>query len=456
MAAGRFPVAVVAAGTAVVAVATIVALVAGPYARPTVLYPQPDLTPYIDFNMNDGTAGPLHNYHKLDFQLGKATASQEWLQYSLHHDGTLQQARGLPRRFLPPSPPGEGEAAASRGVVGSPQAGIVETKGNFFRDDSSLFGSNAPVSNQKEAISGQNMGDGISSKKMKSTTSSARKTTNSGGVVKKPSAYKKSCVDSTGAGTVSPCADDDADDFYCVDDSGKVVPCDGDYEYYCEDENGNEVPCDDFCFDENGKEVPCEDSKEEEEEKEAKKPEPSDFLRSIVKALSSEVMPPEASRVLKKSTNSVKAAKQELKEAATLKADASADEKHAQALEPRVAELEKYEEEKQEFAASAEELARKAEEEYEAEARQVKSMDDENSTPASDEWESGAGEYMKGAGGGHAALRHRLQRHLPILRVVNKLAQRMGALNDAAAHEGAQGTSKTAKSRGRHPRLRRT
>jgi len=449
MAAGRSPVAVVAAGTAVVAVATIVALVAGPYARPTVLYPQPGMTPYIDFNMNDGTAGPLHNYHKLDFQLGKATASQEWLQYSLHHDGTLQQARGgLPRRFLPPSPPGGGEA--SRGVdhAGSPKADIDETQGNFFRDDSSLFGSNAPVSNQKEAISGENM---------KSTTSSARKTTNSGGVVKKPSAYKKSCVDSTGAGTVSPCANDDADDFYCVDDSGKVVPCDGDYEYYCEDENGNEVPCDDFCFDENGKEVPCEDSKEEEEEeKEAKKPEPSDFLRSIVKALSTEVMPPEASRVLKKSTNSVKAAKQELKEAATLKADASADEKHAQALEPRVAELEKYEEEKQEFAASAEELARKAEEEYEAEARQVKSMDHENSTPASDEWESGAGEYMKGAGGGHAALRNRLQRHLPILRVVNKLAQRMGALNDAAAHEGAQGISKTAKSRGRHPRLRTT
>ena len=139
-------------------------------------------------------------------------------------------------------------------------------------------------------------------------------------------------------------------------------------------------------------------------------------------------MPAEASAVLKKSVNSVNAAKQELKEAAKLKAEAAVDQRRAKGLEGRVVELEHYQNDKHKFAENAEELAHKADEEYAAEEKQVKEMDAE---------EGGGLDFTKGAEG-DAALRHRLQRHLPLLRVVDKLAQRV-----------------VSQGRGRHPRFRR-
>ena len=152
-------------------------------------------------------------------------------------------------------------------------------------------------------------------------------------------------------------------------------------------------------------------------------------------------MPPDASRVLKESVKSVQAAKEELKAAAKLKAKAEADEEHAKRLQGREAELEEYQHEKQKFADSLEQIARKADDEYHAEEDQVLEMDGEarggdGGGLSGVATEGGAG---KSGGEGDAALRQRLQRHLPLLRVVDKLAQRVGTL----------------KGRGRHPRSQR-
>jgi len=147
----------------------------------------------------------------------------------------------------------------------------------------------------------------------------------------------------------------------------------------------------------------------------------------------SEEMPAKASRVLEKSVKSVTAAKLELTEAAKLKAGASIDEKRAKGLQHRVAELEEYQHEKETFADEAKELARKADDEYDAEEKQVRQMDE---VEDSAEQAKGKAQDVGARGGGGAQLRIRLQRHLPLLRVVDKLAQRVGAV------------------RGRHPRSR--
>jgi len=205
----------------------------------------------------------------------------------------------------------------------------------------------------------------------------------------------------------------------CVDEQGREVTCDNDDSNWdCVDAKGDSLNCD----------------KPEEEPEPKKLAEPSDFLQGIVKAVSAEEMPAKASRVLKKSVKSIMGAKLELKEAAKLKAGASIDEKRAKGLEDRVAELEEYQHEKQKFADAAEELAHKANDEYDAEEEQVKEMNEEEDS------EEKVERKQQGVGvkSGGEALRHRLQQHLPLLRVVDKLAQRVGAV----------------KGRGRHPRSR--
>jgi hypothetical protein len=148
-------------------------------------------------------------------------------------------------------------------------------------------------------------------------------------------------------------------------------------------------------------------------------------------------MPKDASKELQKSVNSVDAAKRELKTAAKIKAAASIDEKRAEGLEGRLSELEKYLRNKQKFADAQEALARQADAEYKAEEDEVAAMGATDLSAA-----HGVEQHLDrgvGGGGSSTALRHRLQRHLPLLRVVDKLAQRVGA---------ARGR------RGRHPRSR--
>lgn len=157
---------------------------------------------------------------------------------------------------------------------------------------------------------------------------------------------------------------------------------------------------------------------------------------SFVSVDMADEMPKDASKVLQKSVNSVDAAKRELKAAATIKAAASIDEKRAEGLEGRLAELEKYQRKKQKFARAQEALARQADAEYKAEEDEVAAMD------ATEAAEHGVEDgVVRGVGGvgSSAALRDRLQRHLPLLRVVDKLAQRVGAARER---------------RGRHPRSR--
>ena len=159
---------------------------------------------------------------------------------------------------------------------------------------------------------------------------------------------------------------------------------------------------------------------------------------ALAPSTSTEAMPPGASQVLKESVKSVEAAKEELKAAAKLKAMAAADDKRVESLQGREAELENYQSEKEKFADAAQEIARKADEEYQAEEDQVLEMDGVARTEGTETTTGVAtkGSAGKAGGEGAEALRQRLQRHLPLLRVVDKLAQRVGTL----------------KSRGRHPR----
>ena len=94
------------AAAAVIAVALAMLAAARGGARPATLVgggwgavtaPHPSYAPFVEFNADEGSAGPAHNHAALDYMAGKAGASQEWLKYSLHHDSTLQQARA-PRR----------------------------------------------------------------------------------------------------------------------------------------------------------------------------------------------------------------------------------------------------------------------------------------------------------------------------------------------------------------------
>ena len=153
------------------------------------------------------------------------------------------------------------------------------------------------------------------------------------------------------------------------------------------------------------------------------------FLSNLIAI--SEELPPDASLVLKKVENSVLAAKKELKAAAKLKAEASIEEKKAQGLEGRVAELEEYQGKKEKFAEAAEDLARKADEEYAAEEDQVKEMNGDERA-AGDSGQITA--IIRADQNGEVALRRRLQRHLPLLRVVDKLAQRVGAVKGRGLH----------------------
>ena len=228
-----------------VVTAALVALAAtrGDMGRPapTELLPQPWKAPYVEFNANEGSAGPAHNYAALGFQSNKAGASQEWLQYSLHHDGTLQQVRrprpasklhaSLARAAVAPA----SDAQSARISSDKQEKGIVDTSGNFKEDDGTLFGD--------------------------STFDTAEESPG------KPLPYQQDDTQK------------DDEDYYCVDEHGNEVPCGDDY--YCVDEQGHEVPCDDeYCVDEQGNEVPCDEEPEEPAG-------PSDFLTSIVKAVSS-------------------------------------------------------------------------------------------------------------------------------------------------------------------------
>ena len=112
--------------------------------------------------------------------------------------------------------------------------------------------------------------------------------------------------------------------------------------------------------------------------------------------------------------------KLELKEASKLKAEASVDLTRAKGLTTRESELAGYAQDKQKFADAAAAIARKADAEYAAEEDQVSQMDGDE--PAQGQRSTSAKS--------DAALRQRLQRHLPLLRVVNKLAQRVGAIKD--------------------------
>lgn len=215
--------------------------------RPTVLTPHPYLVPYAEFN-----AGPGYNHEALNYQATKAGASQEWLQYSLHHDGSLQQARASSAaRVLAPA---RGRSARTSAAVqvrdvqaksaSDLKKGIVDTSGNFQEDDGTLFGGG--TFDQSHESPGT------------------------------PLPYQK---EQTGGGDF---------DEYCEDEQGHEVPC-GDDEY-CLDDQGREVPCDYYCVDENGSEVSCDDDEPEAEPEPEKMAGPSDFLTSIVKAVSSGVL----------------------------------------------------------------------------------------------------------------------------------------------------------------------
>ena len=219
--------AVVAAAVAVASVAATLAVLAAARggARPAALAPQPFLAPYTEFNADEGSAGPAHNRAALDFQAGKAGASQEWLQYSLHHDGTLQQARA--RRGVRAVRGAAARTERARADTGSQPRGAVESSGNFQDDDGSLFGDD--TFDAAEASKGE------------------------------PMPYQEDGAPQDGS---------DDEDYYCVDEHGNEVDCGDDY--YCVDEQGNEVDCD-----------------EEEEEPEEEEPGPSDFLKSMVKAVAS-------------------------------------------------------------------------------------------------------------------------------------------------------------------------
>lgn len=251
---------IVAAGAAA-SLAALAATVLGG-GRTTVLVPHPYLAPYVDFNANEGSAGPRHNYAALNFQAKKAGASQEWLQYSLHHDGSLQQAKRPGRVVRAPRRGGRARAPATRltaalsvanskstrsgdagaGEENGGKQAIIESSGSFQDDDGALFGED--TFDQAQAPSGSaptpdQQGDG-------------------------------------GQYYQDEPRDDDYDDEYCEDEYGNEVSCD-----MCVDEQGNEVECEDdeYCVDEQGREVPCEEPEPEPQR-------PSVFLTSIVKAVS--------------------------------------------------------------------------------------------------------------------------------------------------------------------------
>ena len=279
-----------AAAAAVIAVA-LAAITAGRGgARPATLVgggwgavtaPHPFYAPFVEFNADEGSAGPAHNHAALDYMAGKAGASQEWLQYSLHHDGTLQQARA-------PQGAARGAAAAAaaaavqagrakttderargRASSGSDKRGVLESSGNFQNDDGSLFRSLARArassgpEKKRQAKSSGNFQHDDGSLFGDGTFKSAEAT---------PSRIaRRSKLDSVlppGSTQAASQQGNDEDD-YCVDENGKKVECGDDY--YCVDEQGNEVPCEDE-----------EEEKEPEEERE-----PSDFLQSMVKAVAS-------------------------------------------------------------------------------------------------------------------------------------------------------------------------
>lgn len=117
-------------------------------------------------------------------------------------------------------------------------------------------------------------------------------------------------------------------------------------------------------------------------------PQASDFLAGMVKAVSTEAMPPAASAVLQTSVANVHAAKAELQEAAKLRAAAAVDAQRAKGLASREAELEDYSRKKQAWAAQEKVLADRAEAEYEAEEQELRAMGG-SSTPDRDS--AGAG-----------------------------------------------------------------
>ena len=229
------------------AAAGCVALATRGGARSSELVPQPWLEQDGALNDNTGSAGARRKHETLKYDATKAGASQEWLHYSLHHSGALQQER---RDLL-------GRAAASQKLVvavpagsaghkrekraSASKKGFIETSGNFRGDDDSLFGEN--TFDEAQASPGQ------------------------------PMPYQE-----------GPCHNDDGHEIacagntgnHCVDEKGSAVPCEeDDGDSYCVDDNGNDVECDD------------EPGPEPEPEPEPQKPaEPSDFLKGIVKAVS--------------------------------------------------------------------------------------------------------------------------------------------------------------------------
>jgi hypothetical protein len=249
---------VAAALVAATAAVACLAALAASRGRPAELVPQPFLAPYGEFNADEGSAGPRHNFAALGFQAEKAGASQEWLQYSLHHEGTLQQAQA-PRRARAPrvataAPDNGASKGAAHGAANGASAhgahagagqlaskGVIESSGSFQDDDGALFGQD--TFDQAQASPGA-----------------------------APLPYQR---DDTGHGSRGePYYDDD----YCEDEHGNKVEC----EDYCEDEHGNKVECedDDYCVDDEGYEVPCDEEPEPEPQR------PSNFLKSIVKAVS--------------------------------------------------------------------------------------------------------------------------------------------------------------------------
>jgi hypothetical protein len=268
-------------------------LVGGGWGSVTV--PHPFYAPFVEFNADEGSAGPAHNHAALNYMAGKAGASQEWLQYSLHHDGTLQQARapqGAARGAAAAAAAVQAgrakptdERARARASSGSDKRGVLESSGNFRNDDGSLFRSLA----RARASSGP--------EKKRQAKSSGNFQHDDGslfgdGTFKSAEAAplriaRRSKLDSVlppgGAQAASQQGNDEGD--YCVDENGKKVDCDDDD--YCVDENGKKVDCGDdyYCVDEQGNEVPCEDEEEEKEPEDER--EPSDFLQSMVKAVAS-------------------------------------------------------------------------------------------------------------------------------------------------------------------------
>jgi hypothetical protein len=394
---------------------------------PTVLAPHPWRVPFAEFNSNEGSVGPRHNHAALEYMGTKAGAGQEWLQYSLHHEGTLQQARNLYRRLGRPAlsskldavtPEENAVDADPQGDKDNVRAGL-ESSGSFLSDDASLFGketfssADANVSAQAPAgalVPPESTGDKAAGHGSEESQEPDE-----------PSDFLKGMVKAVFTGPL-------ACQIVCIRTFCPLSPTTshvwaGTRTRQKFNADLNPFSCPPFFL---------------------------PLSHPQIRVHTAEAMPPDASLVLAKSNKGVRAAKEELRTAADLKAEAQVEDKRANGLAVREAQLEQYELAKQKVADAAKSIAERAKAEYKAEQDEVEHM--QVATDASKAAAAAATAAAATNGGvKEAGLRQRLHQHIPLLRVVDKLARRVDG--------GRRGHAKSApawlrRGRGVHPRSR--